>query len=190
MGYFDETKAAALAGSVVRASYLVYLDFATNARRLWLGHGLLSAGGYEWSGIGELASISGIESAIGGSAPQVTFGLSGVDPNLIGAALATSDEVKGRDAAIYLQFFDEAAQTLDNPYAVWLGVMDVMRVQADGPTTRRIELTAETLFTRRASPPWGYLSDRDQNRLFPGDRGLEEMAAMANKTVEWPVFKS
>jgi len=188
MGYFPDTIAASLAGRVVRCSYLVHLDFATNPQRLWLGLGLLSAGGHEWSGIGELASISGLESAIGGTAPVVTFGLSGVDPSILGAALATSDEVKGRDATIFLQFFDEDAQTLDNPYAIWAGVMDVMRARSEGTETRTVELTAETLFTRRASPPWGYLSDRDQRRLFPGDRGLEEMASMANKNAEWPVF--
>jgi hypothetical protein len=189
MGHFPDTIAASLAGGVVRASYLVHLDFATNPQRLWLGHGLLSAGGHIWSGLGEAASISGIESAIGGTAPVVTFGLSGVAPDIIAASLESSDEAKGRDASIFLQFFDEASQTLDNPFAIWLGVMDIMRVQTQGPTSRRIELTAETLFTKRASAPWGYLSDRDQQRLFPGDRGLEEMASMANKTVEWPVFE-
>ncbi|MDP2358021.1 MAG: hypothetical protein Q8M31_18420 [Beijerinckiaceae bacterium] len=188
MGYFPETIAAALAGSTVRPGYLVHLDFLDDPQRLWLGHGLLEAGGHTWSGIGELASISGIESAIGGTAPVVTFGLSGVSPAIIAASLVSASQAKGRDAAIYLQFFDEAGQTLDNPYAVWLGFMDVMRVQVDGPQIRRVELTAETLFTRRASPPWGYLSDRDQQRLFPGDRGLEEIAAMRDKSVEWPVF--
>jgi hypothetical protein len=188
MGYFPETKAAALAGSTVRASYLVHLDFLDDAQRIWLGHGMLSAGGFTWSGLGELGSISGIESAIGGTAPVVTFGLSGVAPEIIAASLVSAAQAKGRDAAIYLQFFDEASQTLDSPYAVWLGFMDVMRVQIDGPQSRRVELTAETLFTRRASPAWGYLSDRDQKRLYPGDRGLEEVAAMRDKSVEWPVF--
>lgn len=188
MGYFNETVAAHLAGSTVRASFLVHLDFLTDPQRLWNGHGELFAGGETWSGLGELGSISGIESALGGAAPVVTFGLSGVAPEIVAASLASSDEVKGRDATIFLQFFDEASQTLDDPYALWAGTMDLMRVKAEGPTSRTIELTAETLFTRRAVPPWGYLSDRDQQRLFPGDRGLEEVAAMASKSVEWPFF--
>lgn len=188
MGYFPATIAAALAGSTVRHGVLVHFDFLTEPARLWLGHGLLSAGGNEWRGLGELGSISGIESAIGGTAPVVTFGLSGVAPSIVSAALNSSDEVKGRDVTIFMQFFDEHMQTLDAPYSIWAGTMDLMRVKAEGPTSRVIELTAETLFTRRSVPPWGYLSDRDQQRLYPGDRGLEEVAAMASKTVTWPYY--
>lgn len=188
MSYFPQTVATALAGSVVRAATLVHFAFVTKPMRLWLGHGLLMAGGQAWSGLGELGSISGIESALGGTAPQVTFGLSGVDPNLVSAALASAAEVKNRDATIYLQFFDEAMQTLDNPYAIWAGSLDMMTIKADGPGQRTVEVTAETLFARRAIPPFGYLTDRDQQRLFPGDRGLEQVPAMANKSVVWPAF--
>jgi hypothetical protein len=190
MGYFPQTMAAALAGRTVRASWLVHLDFAEEPQRLWLGHGLLSAGGFTWSGLGELGAIGGVESAIGGTAPVVTFTLSGVAPSILAAAKNSAQQAKGRDASISLQFFDEQSQTLDDPYAVWVGVMDVMGARGEGPQARTVQLTAETLFTRRASPAWGYLSNRDQQRLFPGDRGLEEVAAMANKTVEWPIFKS
>lgn len=188
MSYFPQTIAVYLAGSVVRQALLVHFDFLTRPMRLWLGHGTLDAGGHEWSGLGEFGGISGIESAIGGTAPQVTFTLSGVEPKLVTAGLSASEEVKGRDATVFLQFFDDTLQPLDAPYAVWLGTMDVMRVKAEGADRRTIEVTAETLFTRRAIPPFGFLSDRDQQRLFPGDRGLEQMPAMTNKSVQWPLF--
>lgn len=186
MGFFPQTIAEHLAKRVVRASYLVHFAFATTPMRVWIGTGALVSGGQTWSGIGTLGSISGIESALGGTAPVVTFGLSGVDPTAVAKALDASDEVKGRDVTIFLQFFDDASQPLDAPYAVYAGTMDVMRVKAQGPTERTVEVTAETLFARRALPPFGYLSDRDQQRLYPGDRGLEYMPSMAAKTVNWP----
>jgi hypothetical protein len=188
MGYFPATVAAALSGKVVRIGYLVHLDFTTTPFRLWLGHGLLETGGHTWSGLGELGSISGMESAIGGTAPQTTFTLSGIDPGLVGKAIDASDEVKGRDVTVYVQFFDPDMQALDDPYAVYAGTMDLSRVKGQGADQRSIEVTAETLFARRALAPFGYLSDRDQQRLFSGDRGLEQVPAMASKTVTWPQF--
>ncbi len=100
----------------------------------------------------------------------------------------SSSEVKGRDATVLIQFFDANMQTLDAPYALWAGTMDLMTIKASGPATRTIELTAETLFTRRGVPPWGYLSDRSQQGLYPGDTGLDQMASMPWRSVSWPVF--
>lgn len=188
MPFFSETAAAALAGVSVRVAWLVRLGFTSGEMRVWLGNGLLSAGSEIWSGLGELGSISGLESPMGGTAPVTTLGLSGVSSSLIGKARDASAEAKGRPARIYLQFFDEEWQALDAPYAVMSGVMDQMSIQATGPDLRTVEMTVEWLFTRRAVPPFGFLSDRDQKSLHPGDRGLEYIATMQNKTTEWPQF--
>lgn len=186
MGFLSGTAAAAVAGRTVRAGILVAFDFLTIPRNLWLGHGQLWAGGEFWDGTGELGSISGLESAIGGSAPETSFSLSGVDPGLLAEALSSSDEVKGRDVTVYLQFFDEDMQTLDAPVSIYAGTMDVMRVRVQGPTSATISVTAETLFARRAMPIYAYLSDRDQQAIYPGDLGLSLIAQMTSRSVEWP----
>ncbi|PNG27000.1 hypothetical protein [Methylocella silvestris] len=186
MAFFVNTVAAYVSGQIVQAALLVAFEFADQTVRVWSGLGDLAAGGETWSGIGELGSISNIESAIGDVAPQVTFSLSGVDPSLIAEALANSGNVKGRNVTVYLQFFDSAMQPLDCPYAIYLGLMDVMKVKADSPTQRIVELTSETLFTRRGVAPWGYLSSSSQRGLYPSDAGLDYMSAMQNVTTGWP----
>lgn len=189
MGFFPNTIAAAVAGAVVRCDLLVFLDFATTPMRLWQGFGTLRTNdGHDWQGIGQLGQVGDLESAIGGVAPQVTFGLSGVDSGLIADTLSASSEVYGRDVTVYLQFFDDNFQCLDNPYAVWAGTMDRMKVKQSGPATCAIELSAETLFARRALPPLGNLSHLDQQRLFPGDGGLVDVSQMVTKSVQWPVI--
>lgn len=183
---FPAAVAAFMAGEAINASLLCEFAFTSGTIRVHPGFGTINAGGKVWSGVQELGSVSAIESAIGGSAPMVTFTLSGIDSTLIAKTLAAATEVKGRDVTIYLCFFDANWQPFDVPYAIWLGQMDVMRVKAN-VAERIIELTAETLFARRGLPPFGYLSDRDQQRLFSGDRGLEDVPAMAARTVTWPV---
>lgn len=187
MGFFPNTVAAALSGRVVRASTLVFLDFEDEPMRLWLGFGMLSAGGHLWSGLGEFGAVSGIESPIGGTAPETTLTLSGVKPEQVLIALDAEGRVKGRAAIIYMQFFDENWQVLDQPYAIMSGTMDQMTISAPDMETRRIEVSVEWLFTRRSIPPFGFLSDHDQKSLYPGDRGVEQVVLMQNKSTTWPI---
>jgi hypothetical protein len=185
---FPSTVDAALAGKVIRNARLVRFDFASATVRLWQGHGDLLAGGKIWKGGGELGSISGLEIPIGDAAPVVTFSLSGVNQSLIAEALSTPSEYKDQPVAVYYHFFDQDWAPLDSPQAIFLGRMDVMKVKTTGPTKRTIELTAEGLFTQRGKAPWGYLSDSSQQGLFPGSRGLDQMAKMANFSAIWPNF--
>ena len=158
--------------------------------RYWEGGtGNLSAGGYVWTGTGDLTSISGIESAMAGQAPQVTLGLSGVSAQAVARMASSEIDVSGRTAQIFVQFYDEATlEALDAPYSIYVGFMDVLSAKISGPTNSAIQVTCEGLFTGRARPPWGYLSDRSQQGLYPGDTGLQQMAAMQFAAPFWPVF--
>jgi hypothetical protein len=74
-----------------------------------------------------------------------------------------SARVKDRRCTVHVQFFDAASQPLDNPFAVWSGLMDQMTYSGQGPTQRAISLTAESLWTNRRRPAFGLYTDRDQN---------------------------
>lgn len=178
--------AALIAQRTVRVATLVFFDFASAPLRVWSGFGALQAGGYTWSGLGELGSISDVEIPLNGSAPTVTFTLAGVAPELVGPALASRDEVFDRLVQVFFQHFDETWAPVDAPLCVYSGRMDLMRVKAPDARTRVVEVTAEWEFTTRATPAFGYLSDADQKARAPGDRGAEFVASMADKTVVFP----
>lgn len=185
---FSETVAAAMAGRKVLCAPLVFMDFVDAPRRWWPGFGDLVAGGQTWQGTGAMISMDGLEADYGTAANAMTFTLSGVDAEIVTLARNASDRVKGRRVYVYLQFFDEDWQTLDSPDVVKVGVMDQMRYIADGPSTRQVIVTAEGLWSGRNRPAYGLYTDRDQNARFAGDRGLEQIADLASKTVRWPVF--
>lgn len=196
MGFFPETIAAKLAGRTVAASLLVHMDFREEDRRFWFGFGGLEAGGHTWQGTGELIQIDGLEMPIGTVAPKATFTLSGIDAALVTLARNASDRVKDRRATIYIQFFDvtpddasvEPWSRLDEPFAVSSWLMDQMTYSAQGASERSISLTAESLWTNRRRPAFGLYTDRDQNKRFPGDRGLEQVPSLVQKQSRWPVF--
>jgi hypothetical protein len=186
-GYFPDTIGAVLAGKVVRLDLLVRFDFASGPMRLWQGFGTLRTNDSNtWQGIGQLGQISDLESAIGGTAPQARFTLSGVDPTILANAL-DAQEIYGRDCDVYMQFFDDSFNCLDNPYVVWAGLMDTVRI-TQSVDTCQVELSAETIFARRAKPPLGMLSDREQQSFFPGDNSLAGIPALMSKTSIWPVI--
>lgn len=193
MSFFPETIAAMLGGRTVRASFLVEFDFATQPMRIWTGAGKLEAGGEEWHGLGKLGSISGLEQAVNGEAPETTFVLSGINSQIVTIARDEfAEEAKDRLVRVLIQFHnaeDDRALTLyDAPFAIWSGRMQVPRFEIQGPRKRKITVTAESLFSLRSRPSFSQYTDKDQQLRFPGDRGFEAVAGLVNKTVTWPDF--
>ena len=183
----DPTIAGAVSAPVVRASLLADLEFADDPRRYWLGFGPLLAGGVYWEGTAGLARISGLSAPIGTTAQQVTFSLSGVDARTVALAKSQSARVKGRPATVFLQLFDPDWQTLGDPIHLWSGAMDLMTYRIAGGGLYEVSLSAESIWAGRRKPAFGFYTDADQQARHPGDRGLEQIAGLAGKTINWPL---
>lgn len=201
MSLFTETVRRQARGQHVVCALFVTFAFKKGALRVWEGDGPLERGGFAWRGIGHrqdgqgnpLQSIEGLEQAVNGTAPQLTLTLSGVDSTVVEAARkdADSDEIEGRDLTIAIGFFDATQPglvPLDDLVSLGAWIMQKPTFTATGPTLRRITLPCETLFSQRSRAPFGMLTDRDQQRRFPGDRALEFIPKMADRTVTWPEF--
>ncbi len=185
MSVFDAVGAAALRGETIIGEILAFFDFRTSPQRVHAGFGPIRAGGYDWQGMGGLGTVSDIESAVGGVAPIVTFSLSGVGPEIAQDVVNARAEAKGRACFVYLQFFTGDLVPLGGLYTLYRGVMDrLVHTAADG-NSWTAQLTAETRFSRRGLPPFGNLTDRDQQRRYPGDLGLFDIAAMVNRRRPW-----
>lgn len=189
MSLFPETIAAAMRGARPRCANLVLLDFVGEPMRLWTGNGLLTAGGFEWAGIGSLGSMSGLEQAVNGEAPEATFTLTGIDGTIMRLARDEFDaKARNRRAVAYIQFFNEDDdRTLDQPFPVWGGRMHAPQFTIQG-STREVSVTCESLFTLRSRPNFAMYTDRDQQKRFDGDRGFEFVATLVNKVVTWPDY--
>lgn len=170
---------------------LTHAEFREVARRWWAGFGTLRAGGHDWIGIGDFISIEGLRQPVGTDAPKTTFTLSGVDATVVQLARQASDRVKDRRIRCFIQFFEihgpQERAPLDAPYAIWSGQMDQMSYTASAHDGRTVALTAESLWVNRKRAPYGLFTDRDQNARFPGDRGLEQVVNLMQKTIRWPV---
>jgi hypothetical protein len=138
-----------------------------------------------------LQSVDGLEQAINGTAPQLNLTLSGVDATVLQAARhdADADEIEGRDLTVQIGFYDATQPglvPLDDLMTLGIWFMQKPSFAATGATLRTITLPCETLFTQRSRAPFGLLTDRDQQRRFPGDKGCEFPPKLVDRDVAWP----
>ena len=175
-----------------RVSLLLRFDFASATGRYWLGFGRLrTLDGHEWIGCGKAASIGEITSPKDGSAPEQTFTLSGVDAGFIAIAQGSQAEYVNRMCFVQTQEFDAAWQPVGLPHTAWWGRMhhiSVTQQASEEGFTRSVVLSAESVFGNRRRPRHGYLTDRDQQGRFLGDRGCERVLGMRAKTIVFPDY--
>lgn len=187
MSFLSATQAAAAQGLTVRIAVLAQFDFVGDPRWYWMGDGpLRTADGQVWEGTAGLAQISGLTTPIGTSAPQATFALSGVDARVAALARRQSATVKGREVRVLVQFYTDALALLDAPVEVWSGDLDVMTYEVRDDGTYVVSVTAESPWASRSKAPFGFLNDTDQQARFPADRGLELVASLPGKAINWP----
>jgi hypothetical protein len=187
MGYSAVIQAIQQGHSVYQA-YLVKLEFRSQTMFLWLGSGpFKDANGQVWQGLGQLAAISDFDrDVVSGQTPTLT--LSGVDPQLASAALASSSEIKGRWVTIFDQYFDGSTLGyLEAPKAVFTGLMDRATMQIEAAKAS-ISVTTLTALYRRRRPALAYLSDATQRTLYPADAGLSEIGRLVQATEIWPGY--
>lgn len=187
---FPEAIQAQIEGRLVRVAELYEADFAGGMWRGWEGfRDLETQDGRLWLPTKGALQLDGVQQAINGDVPTQTIKLSGVDPTLVAKAKGLTSEYYLRPFRVYWQFFDEAWQTLDLPFAMTLRLMtnyDISMQSGEDGQVYEITMTAETPFLTPALPPYGYLTDRDQQTLYPGDRGLERTAAIDQKLIKFP----
>jgi hypothetical protein len=179
-----ETVREMAAGNKVAVTRLFEFEFASKTGRYWDGFNTLSAGGFDWQGSAGIIGVSGLEWAEGLSASQATFTLSGTTPELVEAAINSEEEVTDRPCAVFIQFLSARYVPLDQPVAIWTGIMDRLVFKGD-VKNQQLSLQAETLFVDRVRSPNGLLTDPDHQARWPGDLGMQFAPKLIHATVDW-----
>lgn len=197
--YFPATIRARLQGRTVRMTHLAKFDFDMLSSGfapmyLWNGYRDIESGGQTWIGLRNLGALEGLEETQSNIASTIRASISGVNTEAL--QLAVSEERAhyiGRMLTVYIQFFgstDNEWEVLDDPYAICAGLMDGMEIsrqqREDGATVRTIAVTAPNIFYARRQPPFGFYTDRDQNKRHPGDRFCEFIPELQNMTLPVP----
>jgi hypothetical protein len=173
---------SAIMGAVIGSALFVEAEFSGGPVRFWNGPGPITWDGKTWTGAGQLLAISEIEETGGVEATSVTLTLSGVPSNLI--AIAYGEFVQGRPCRVWQGFLTASNQVIVSPQLVTQGRMDTIADSDDG-SFAKITVTVESNLSDLQRPRVRRYTDQDQQRLFPGDRGLEYVARLQNQEIPW-----
>ena len=174
------TQTTASEASTVRLLLLVRLDFPSGVVAAHSGVGTISYGGEDYKGLGELGGIGTVSERNDLSPHALELSLSGIDPAMVSESF---EPVMGRDARLYLGLLDADHQLIDDPVLVWRGRMDTMAVEMGEKAT--INVSCESRLADWDRPRVRRYNDVDQQRLHPGDRGMEFVSAMVEKEIIW-----
>ena len=193
----------ALDEEVFYTFFAVELLFDDNIVRTWTGVGLLTLeDGTEWYGAGELIEISSVEETQEMAAKGATVTMSGIPSELL--SLALSEPYQGRVCNIYFGNFLQgnllqeggAFILYENGAKIGLesgktgfnqmfsGYMDQMNIE-EGPQTSTIELTVENKLINLERARVARFTSGYQKSKFNGDKGLDFVESMQDKTVPW-----
>jgi hypothetical protein len=176
-----------LNGDAMSPAILVKMDFDAAPVFLWTGTGDLAWDGDTYTGAGDLLGFEFPEENNSGAVSGLTFTLSGAESTWVSVAL--SQTYKGRKAEMFLAEVTHAPNAVVGaPVRLFKGVMDTMFSDDDGA-----EATISVTVERYSIDPTasGFLWDNEeQQRRFPGDKGLEYVPSMAEAELDWGVPNS
>jgi hypothetical protein len=137
-----------------------------------------------WFGVGQLGTIDEVVDNISGEVVGLSFTLSGIPS--INLSYALLEPYQGRQCNVYIGFLALPNHTLIiDPVLEWSGNLDQMLLQ-DNDNTGLIKVTAENELIDFSRPRPIMWTNEEQQKRYPGDKGLEYSAQMAERPLTWP----
>ncbi len=164
-----------------RVLLLVELDFPSGMVYAHSGVGDVVFNGNTFKGVGQLGKISELQETTELQTYGFSLELSGIDSALV--AIALNDDIQGRAASIYLAFLDNDHKIIGDPVGPWAGRMDTL--SGDIGKTATLKLDIESRMADWERPRMRRYTDADQQKEYPGDKGLEFVSQMQEKEILW-----
>ena len=140
-----------------------------------------SVGGNTYTGTGGLSAVSETEETIDDATGDARFTLTGA---AAGIALALGDNPRGVRVISMFGFLDGSGSLIDDPTIDFYGRGSHFLVDP-GAEVSSITLVAYDETGTQEKPLEERLTDQEQQRMHPGDIGLEYVAALPNMKFTW-----
>jgi hypothetical protein len=173
---------AAVTGEVVSRTLAVELDFPSGFVRACGAHADLTIDGQVYLGVGLLGSVSAVEEAAELRSYGLVVQLSGIPRTLVAASL--TEAYQGRRATVWEVPLGSDGLPVASPILIFRGRMDVMEVSLGAEGVVRVKL--ENRLADWERPRISRYTPEEQQRLFPGDRGLDFVPKTTEKEILWP----
>jgi hypothetical protein len=197
--------ASEIVSPAVMPALLAEMYFDSGPLYMWTGIGELIWSGKTYIGGGNLVSISPIQETQELQAKGLVCTLNGIPSNLIATVL--SEKSRGRSFKLYFSTISlqgyilqedgsyilqetggsailTEANIVTTPYRIYTGLMDVMEFSDNGETAT-IALSVESAMIIGEREKKTRYTAEDQKRLYPNDKGLDNISQLQDKEVIW-----
>jgi hypothetical protein len=138
-----------------------------------------------YDGLGNLLSVSTVNSNLRATGEEITIGISGIPEENI--SLILNNRVKGSKVVMYRAFFNSITGNLltvsNNPVGLFRGIISNYEIADDleGDTGSVSLVMTATNFISLLENKYGgrYTNPIDQNTYFPNDRSMDRVPALS-----------
>ena len=189
----------ALSAPVVRAAFLVNIQFANETIYCWSGLGPLVWNGNTYSGIGDFGSVSNIPETSTVEAQSVTLTLGGIPSTFLGEVIQNSQLFN--TAQVWLACFDGTGALVPSPTLMYQGLTDEPTIMDDGKTFT-VTISLENVLVDLNRSVERYYTDVDQRTYLAPiltrlglpsstvDTGGQYVVGIQNQIIYWGVSPS
>jgi hypothetical protein len=132
-------------------------------------------------GVGRLGSISAIQEGPEMKSYGISLQMAGIPAEYFAEMIA--ERFQDRACRIWTGFLDTSHRTVGIPTQVFGGRMDVLTLERGETIT--VNLTAESRLVDWERARVRRYTDRDQQRAFPGDLGMQFVQATTDMELVW-----
>lgn len=156
------------------------LDFQVDPVRAFTGYGEVYWDNRKWVGTGEFGSVGDVTEEEQLKSHELNLQLDGVDPDILATALEETRQYQGREAGVYLGFFDTEEELVVQPHLLFRGEMDVLNVQDSGDESK-INLTVISPLHRLKEKNERRFTKEDQQDEYAKDKFFNYVNEMQEK---------
>lgn len=179
------TNANVLDDSVIVPVHFIKIEYLSGTLFLNTSDRDIVFDGETYVGGSGIANISSIEESQELQATGIRLTVSGVSVSNVSIAL--TENFKNVDATLYLGFLNSTNYTLhDDPFVIFKGKVDTQDLQVDEETAT-IVIEIENRLIDWERPRIKRYTNNDQQKKYPGDRGLEFIQELVEKELFWGV---
>jgi hypothetical protein len=174
-----------LSSSQLRPFYAIKIQFPTGTLRLATTYADLSINSETYLATANILSISEVTETSDTKAQGVQINLNGLDSSILSAGL--TDDSTGSTVDIFfgvLTTSSNADAIVDTPYKVFEGFVDAMVLDENG-TSSVLNISVENKLIMLERPTDRRYTKEDQENLFPGDKGLDYVVSLQDKSIAW-----
>lgn len=172
------------------AAWFVEMQFVSGTVRVCSYSQTYPWGGFDWSGLGQVGSISALDESAGVGSSAMTFSLNITSAALLAVSVGAVEVYRGKPCKLYFCPLTENGVLIDTPEQCWRGTMDVISTGVNGEEGQ-IVLKCETsaFGLKRTSLR---INSAQQKQRYPNvdglgnaDTGLDYLTDLLSKPQVW-----